>query len=359
MFKITFLNVGQGDCILLEWTTDVGIKIGIIDSKISYLKPIKNPNVIDLNKNGNNQNKSALVSHIKQNFPELKFIEFVLVSHPHSDHYSGMEDLLNYCLDNKIEINFFLHTWQRIIQYLYLRNSDTKLTNELKIFNATNPSLTSLFQLINKLTIDKINGAKKEPGTVKIINNLQNIDTHRAINLSNNSNIFISIICPHGKVYEDFSQDTNVWNEKVDNDDSKLYNSLSTVLEIVLETENGKEKIWLTSDVESDILSHYFNEDENEYYSILIQVPHHGSIKNHYEKIYNSINSQRKKAVLSTSYHRGYDHPSDVVVKFLYENNFEIFSTNYLHPVFNEIGKLKVNENDAKGNVVFEYKLKK
>ena len=78
---ITFKNVGHGDSIIIEWDViekdkKKVTKLFIIDCKkverknpvISYLKKCVNPQ-----------------------------IEYLIISHPHNDHYSGMLELMQYC----------------------------------------------------------------------------------------------------------------------------------------------------------------------------------------------------------------------------------------------------------------------
>ncbi|NIM10671.1 MAG: hypothetical protein GTO45_01660 [Candidatus Aminicenantes bacterium] len=91
MLTITFKNVGHGDTIILEWQNDRDEnEIGIIDCHL---------------KNG----KSNLaIDHIIRNSYEK--IRFVILSHPHTDHFSGFPSLLEFCRKNRIQIERFWHT---------------------------------------------------------------------------------------------------------------------------------------------------------------------------------------------------------------------------------------------------------
>ncbi len=89
MLKVIFKDVGQGDSIIIEWQNDdEEDKIGIIDS--------------------NQHNGNPVLDYIKQR--KTKEIEFIVLSHPHSDHFSGLLEILEYCKENLIEINNFIHT---------------------------------------------------------------------------------------------------------------------------------------------------------------------------------------------------------------------------------------------------------
>ncbi|HEV8506975.1 MAG TPA: hypothetical protein VGQ53_16305 [Chitinophagaceae bacterium] len=88
--KITFKDVGQGDSILLEWVDVAGVrKVGIIDCK---LKGKANP----------------VIRHIDQN--KYEQIEFIILSHPHEDHYSGLLQLLEYVERTGKRISRMCHT---------------------------------------------------------------------------------------------------------------------------------------------------------------------------------------------------------------------------------------------------------
>ena len=89
MLNITFYNVGQGDAILIDWQYQDSRKVGIIDCN-----KFKGSNKIVefLNKNS------------------VHSIEFIVLSHFHYDHFSGMSEIFNYCSENKIKINYFIST---------------------------------------------------------------------------------------------------------------------------------------------------------------------------------------------------------------------------------------------------------
>src|SRR5690606_22898577 len=96
MLKLTFKNVDQGDSIILEWTKGSVYKVGVIDCKKAFRT---NP-VLDYIKSQN-----------------LKKIDFLLLSHPHLDHLSGFNELLRYCIDQKIQISYFFHTSNNTISF--------------------------------------------------------------------------------------------------------------------------------------------------------------------------------------------------------------------------------------------------
>lgn len=99
MINITFKNVDQGDSILLEWQNEEDETIiGIIDCNLK--KDKSNP----------------ILNYIIKN--RIQKIEFMLLSHPHFDHYSGLVELLEFIIQNKIKLRNFLHTCIYVKQYV-------------------------------------------------------------------------------------------------------------------------------------------------------------------------------------------------------------------------------------------------
>jgi competence protein ComEC len=317
MFKITFFNVGQGDAILLEWIdNNECLKIGIIDcNEIAFIdKKIERPNLRQPEDNQKILKKSIIVDYLKTYHPTLKTIDFILVTH--KDHFSGIEYILEYCSDQKIKINYFFHTWSRILEYL------AKVNHKDVEFSSKNEKFTTL---LNKMHEYKSSG---------IIVKEQNIDNTWFTKLSNNIRLKFTQVSPTQKEYGVFSEKTKGWtnpnissdDKSESNDDSKLMNSLSTIIEIFI---NNEHKIILTSDTSIESITEYLMADTQEYKSCLIQVPHHGSIKNHSKSLYTSVNAAEKKAIISVGKHYRYKHPSKEVIDDLINLGYKIFYTNY------------------------------
>jgi metal-dependent hydrolase (beta-lactamase superfamily II) len=95
--RITFKYVGQGDCILIEWEQDGQRKIGIVDC----------------NAHGPS---NVVIRHLQTTgYGE---IDFIILSHPHRDHYSGFTALLQYCKDSNVRILRFIHTCKNVHAFL-------------------------------------------------------------------------------------------------------------------------------------------------------------------------------------------------------------------------------------------------
>lgn len=85
--EITFLNVGHGDSIGLKWNDSGTEKIGIVDCK-------------------KNNNSVPTIEYLKSK-ENLQFIDFIVLTHPHIDHYSGFPELLSYIKNSNIKIKNF------------------------------------------------------------------------------------------------------------------------------------------------------------------------------------------------------------------------------------------------------------
>ena len=93
--ELTFKDVGQGDSIFIKWEDKDCLKVGIVDCN-KYCG--KNPILEEL-------------KSITKKF----LIEFVVISHGHTDHYSGVFELLEYCQNQSIEIKNFTSTLLSLI----------------------------------------------------------------------------------------------------------------------------------------------------------------------------------------------------------------------------------------------------
>ncbi len=111
MIHLTFKNVGQGDSIILEWEANNTRKIGIIDCNLFH-----------------NQNP-VLEYVIKKKY---KTIEFLLLSHPHLDHFSGFLELIKYCKTHSIKIIYFLHTCSQVPSFLESASFSAQAEKELQ-----------------------------------------------------------------------------------------------------------------------------------------------------------------------------------------------------------------------------------
>jgi competence protein ComEC len=71
--SVTFKNVGQGDSIIIDWGSKKDRKYAIVDCNLF-------------------EGRNPILEHIKDN--NVHSIEFAILTHPHSDHFSGFLELL-------------------------------------------------------------------------------------------------------------------------------------------------------------------------------------------------------------------------------------------------------------------------
>ncbi len=282
--KLTFKNVGQGDSIIIERKDNNKNKIGIIDANKEGLKT--NPTLEYLKSSSYRQ------------------IDFILLSHPHYDHFSGLEDILDYCDSNTIIISYFYHTSFSIPENLLA--AVKSITSRNAIF--------SLFKKANNL---------KKKGIIGkwgyIIKDMKDIKL--------NDDIFIKYLAPSEEEHEYYKKGI-----KVDKQDGSIHNNplanwLSTLLKIYSVSNN-----WyclLTSDLESTVFikSRVRYRDNDNEFLILGQVSHHGANKNLNKYFWKHRKKIRKAPAVISVGPNIYSHPSEEVIKFYIDNNYNVYTT--------------------------------
>jgi beta-lactamase superfamily II metal-dependent hydrolase len=282
VLKIKFKDVGQGDSILITWTEGTTEHYGIVDC--------------NLYGSGNPMLDEVQTLNIKH-------LDFIILSHLHADHFSGMPELLEYCFLNRITIGTFLHTFEN--QYF-------KILNEI-LLSQKNLKLAQRFLKTLKELCDS--------GNIKDIDRISN----RTKSIKLGSTRKLQFLSPIGKDYLDFADDQAKY---VSGRTTALpdLNSLSCVSKIT----DGTEAILLTADITKKPLQRLTN-IVSETISCL-QVPHHGSDKNH---VVSFLESLKKKdacpAVFSVGDVRRDKLPKRSVVEYYDSNKFEIHSTNFVY----------------------------
>lgn len=111
MLKVIFKDVGQGDSIIIEWNESNISKIAIIDCNLY---------------NGRN----PVLNHLIEN--KYKEIEYLILSHPHYDHFSGMNEIIEYFEKNNFNIKYFLHTSKQVPDFLKMAANSAIAERELQ-----------------------------------------------------------------------------------------------------------------------------------------------------------------------------------------------------------------------------------
>jgi competence protein ComEC len=282
MLTVTFKNVGQGDSIILEWLDNGQSKIGIIDCHLF-------------------NNTNPVLNHIQQsNYQE---IDFIILTHPHYDHFSGFNQLLDYCSIHKIIIQKFLHTSYQVPAYLRAANKTVNAQREL----------ATLFNNIRKLwKIDKIIAEQC------YIDNLSK-DIHL------NDDISIKILAPSTHELDAYISNIRVDNDEESYDNNANANWLSTFLKIY----STDWQIILTSDCEKRVLNRWKNNDIefSNQGLLLAQSPHHGAKGNHTSKFWKQFVNTTQTPIAISVGENGYKHPSQDNIDYFMQTGFKIYTT--------------------------------
>lgn len=284
MLTITFKNVGQGDSVICEFKTRRKSTIGVIDCK----------------KIGN---ENPVVNHLKK--LKSKEILFLVLSHPHIDHYSGFLELLEYIEEERYSVKKFIHSSNvhpSYLNWVELSSSDKQLLR--KIFH-------KIIVLEKSGIIQSIEIAVKN------------------YNISLNSKTKLTCISPSDNELRTFTKRVDLFKNTNESKCSRAANLLSTIFKI---SRNNKFALF-TSDAEKETFVRLnLAKNRNEYFKsslVISQVPHHGAEKNHHKPFWKNLDYfSQCPAVVSAGKNTKYNHPQFKVVKDFYDLDFSIQSTN-------------------------------
>lgn len=277
MVTLHFKNVGQGDSIILEWEIAGEKRTGIIDC-----------NIID----GNN----PVLEHLIIN--KTSSIDFIILSHFHYDHFSGMADIFEYCVKNKIKVNTFYHSLTPFLSEIYNRIfTSQKLQKGIERF-------FSAYEIFDDFVKDK----------PPVSNYTKDLD------LTND--IILSFLAPEGNVYEIMARQLSRKVNKITSSYADI-NRLSTIIKI----SNNTQAILLTSDAIKKSFIPLRQSITHEI--ILTQAPHHGSWSNIDEKFWNSIVKTNNCPIIFSVGNEPKDKlPNKETVAYFDSNGFDVYSTN-------------------------------
>ncbi len=330
MITLTFKNVDQGDSILLEWQKDGIDKIAIIDCNQAF-------------------NTNPVLEHIITK--GYSRIEFLLLSHPHSDHFSGFTKLIRHCIDHGIKIGHFLSTspinknyWEMAFDNAFAKNETQKLFKLLREARTAIGMKTSFVQ-----------GESLNP-PIKIGNNY-----------------FFELLGPTAVELDKFITTKVVGiNNEEEKGNNPSANWLSSLIKIYTD---DTWYILLTADVNPELLLVYgHDKDKTGIFKgnlVLGQSPHHGSKLNHKNSFWKNLKRKKDSSVpiVFSVGKNNYGHPSKEAVEFFQRNKFKIYSTNptgILSKNVSPLGKsniahastfgLKISKknNDFEGDKIFE-----
>lgn len=286
MVNVLFKNVGQGDSILVSWKNDEGsIEYGVIDCNLY-------------------QSRNPLLDELK-GITSLSKLKFLIISHPHEDHYSGIGELLYYCIDKKIDIEYLLHTCNTEFSHMM---------DKVRLSMRAQQNLVDFIQ--------GMDDAIKQG----ITQNVAHI-SHLLVPVSLYSNVQLKFLAPNGEV--DFriakARNRNLANETTTKPDLNRLGTISLFT-------NGSKAILLTSDAAKSSFRRI--KDKIDEKLELVQIPHHGSKGNLNEPFWRLRNkSQSCPAVLSIGDIAKDKLPDEYVVEFFDKLGYQVESTNDVYGI--------------------------
>lgn len=224
--KITFKDVGQGDSIIIEWESSSKICYGLIDCN---LVEGRNPTLDFL--------KAKSVSEI----------EFIVLSHFHYDHFSGMADVFQHFIDNNIRVKHFFHSLTPLVADIYNRIfTSQKIQSCISVF-------FEKYDAFDYLVDDKIP-----------------VSPHIAP-LKLSDELYMSFLAPKGKIYDVMARQLSRKVNKITTTIADI-NKLSTI--ILIEEKDGNECLLISSDATRKAFKEIKSISNT---TVLVQAPHHGS----------------------------------------------------------------------------------
>ncbi len=299
--KVTFKNVGQGDSIILEWKDENQDKIGIIDC-----------NIID--------RKNPVADYI--NTSQYTEIEFIIMSHPHSDHYSGMPGLLEVIVQKGIKVKRFGHS-------IFILGAD--FFKYLKWVEIDTAQLKSLQQLVTKI---------HELRTSGTILKIDMIVEGWQIQLA--ENISLKCLSPSQLEAEKYQEIVDFEPEKNKKEASKAANFLSTMFKLSID-----DYYYLfTADSEictfERIIKENTHPDLQQHSMRIGQLPHHGAENNHHPAFWETLKKEESPfAIISAGVHLKYNHPRYPVIESFHSAGYQIHCTNIVNGMKTYIKLLK------------------
>jgi beta-lactamase superfamily II metal-dependent hydrolase len=275
--KITFKYVGQGDTIIIEWKSKGKVRLGIVDCK-------------------SHAGLTPAIEHVR----DKERVEFMVLTHPHSDHYSGFPALLRFCEQKGIEIGLFVYTTRLIPQYI----------KTIVLSQNEKDTLADTFRAVTRL---------KEKGLLE----KRGIGTDVMRPIIIRDDVTFELLSPSEDEHDRFAR--SLFDEKAQMSKSPNANYVSAVSLI----DGGDWHILLTSDAERSSLKRIGLGPLKKDFTTLVlgQSPHHGSEKNHYRAFWKNRNHPEGTPIAISAGPNAYGHPSESVVDDFRNLDYEVRAT--------------------------------
>ena len=145
-----------------------------------------------------------------------------------------------------------------------------------------------------------------------------------------NNEISLKFLAPDHKEVEEYARIVDIKKNYNVNECSKAANILSTIIQIY----SNAWCILLTSDATKTSLERIYSRniiDSLNSKLLLVQVPHHGSISNHFNLLWDLYQNQNIDAVISCGLNEKYKLPSYPVIKYFFNSGYNIKATNIVY----------------------------
>lgn len=261
--KISFLDVGHGDSIVLSIKDKNNINRGIIIDSPDGIKTYK---------------------YIIDN--DIKIIDYIVITHFHTDHYRGINTLIDKLISNGISVVNVC--WEK--DKVYREAKDQKTYKDFT---------------------DRLYQRHLSDGIGCVPKRFSGND-YPKFNIEDTEELNVSIIYPDN-LAANYNSDKNI-------------NNTSTVLEVIY----NKKRIILPGDLEGEgwySLRRYINDLKCD----ILKMPHHGG---DFDNSDNSMSIEEvidctlpKFAVISTAQNEKYNHPSERTVNYLSSNKVNTLCT--------------------------------
>lgn len=338
--NITFKNVGQGDTIFLDWENGGNKKFALIDC-----------NLVD-------GDIHPIIEHIESENDRngIKEFEFMVMSHPHSDHFSGFPSLFDYCQKKAIKINTFYHT--AAFDPLWLKRlfkRDIK-----KEFNQIVTS--SVNRRVHKKLLQKLYRQLDEQNKISpngFIEEVFTIDIDYPIQL--NDEIDLVFRSPYQRreiekyITSTFEVDAKEQFREKKMENNPQANYLSSLIQI---SHRAGWQVLLCSDVTGETLNKILDNPRDlrkitQKKLLAAQIPHHGSIHNHVESFWQQFTDLEKTDIIISVGER-YKHPNVKVVNFFKEKCKTIHATNFVGGYREAFSPAPLSEEERRRNALNE-----
>jgi competence protein ComEC len=307
ILRINFKNVGQGDCILLEWKNE---------------EDVWELAIIDCNKKGRLSQKN--IDNVKTQIKEYGKVNFIFLSHPHFDHFSGLKELLDFCEEESIVVESIFDTALLVNESLEVDFNKKLFQSYLKQEKGGKvKALISLFETFQYWETQK--GALRETFA----------NASLMINVPKRLRIYT--LSPTSKETKSYLLNTF---EKQDDRTLSLKSSISdaNILSTIICIETPLWQVLLTSDAVTttfsrllDIRGRSANVITNDVPVIALQVPHHGSEKNHNVEFWDDYIDKETISFISSGQNKIYKHPNEQVVDYFHKKTKAVYATNNVH----------------------------